>query len=111
MERIPMVGLLKAVGAQNKLIRSVFVFNGMNLIVRGLLYGNIIGLGFCFLQHQFRLIKLNAHDYYMSYVPIQWDWLTVIILNLIVFAVVSLVLLIPTRFIARIQPVKAIRFD
>ena len=111
MERIPMVGLLKAVGAQNKLIRSVFVFNGMNLIVKGLLYGNLIGLGFCFLQYKFRLIKLNAHDYYMSYVPVQWDWLTVIILNLIVFAVVSLVLLLPTRFISRIQPVKAIRFD
>jgi lipoprotein-releasing system permease protein len=111
MERIPMVGLLKAVGAKNKLIRSVFIFNGMNLIVKGLLYGNIIGLGFCFLQYQFKLIKLNAHDYYMSYVPVQWDWFTVIVLNLIVFAVVSLVLLLPTRFIARIQPVKAIRFD
>jgi lipoprotein-releasing system permease protein len=111
MERIPMVGLLKAVGAQNKLIRSVFVFNGMNLIVRGLFYGNAIGLGFCLVQYQFRLIKLNAHDYYMSYVPIEWDWLTVIMLNVVVFAVVSLVLLLPTRFITRIQPVKAIRFD
>jgi lipoprotein-releasing system permease protein len=111
MERIPMVGLLKAVGAQNKLIRSVFVFNGMNLIAKGMLYGNLVGLGFCFLQYQFRLIKLNAHDYYMSYVPVEWDWATVILLNVIVFVVVSLVLLLPTRFIARIQPVKAIRFD
>jgi lipoprotein-releasing system permease protein len=111
MERIPMVGLLKAVGAQNKLIRSVFVFNGMNLISKGMLYGNLAGLGFCFLQHQFHLIKLNAHDYYMSYVPIEWDWATVMMLNLVVFVVVSLVLLLPTRFIARIQPVKAIRFD
>jgi lipoprotein-releasing system permease protein len=111
MERIPMVGLLKAVGAQNKVIRSIFIFNGINLIAKGLFYGNLIGLGFCFLQSQFRLIKLNAHDYYMSYVPIEWDWLTVIVLNIIVFVVVSLVLLLPTRFIARIQPVKAIRFD
>ena len=111
MERIPMVGLLKAVGAQNKLIRSVFIFNGMNLISKGMLYGNLIGLGLCFLQYQFHLIKLNAHDYYMSYVPIEWNWVTVIVLNIIVFAVVSLVLLLPTRFITRIQPVKAIRFD
>lgn len=111
MERIPMVGLLKAVGAQNKLIRSVFVFNGMNLVAKGLIYGNVIGLGFCFLQYQLHWIKLNPHDYYMSYVPVQWDWLTVLTLNVIVFAVVSLVLLLPTRFIARIQPVKAIRFD
>jgi len=111
MERVPMVGLLKAVGAQNKLIRSVFIFNGMNLVAKGLLYGNAVGLGFCYLQYQFRWMKLNAHDYYMSYVPIEWDWATVILLNLIVFIVVSVVLLLPTRFIARIQPVKAIRFD
>lgn len=111
MERIPMVGLLKAIGAQNKLVRSIFIYNGMSLIARGLLYGNAVGLGICFLQYQFHLIKLNAHDYYMSYVPVQWEWGTVIILNLIVFAVVSLVLLLPTRFIARVQPVQAIRFD
>ncbi len=111
MERIPMVGLLKAMGAQNKLIRSVFIFNGMSLIAKGLLYGNLIGLGFCFLQDQFHLLKLNPHDYYMSYVPVEWSWPTVIVLNSIVFAVVSLVLLVPTRFIARIQPVQAIRFD
>lgn len=111
MERIPMVGLLKAMGAQNKLIRSVFIYNGMSLIVKGLLYGNGIGLGFCFLQYRFHLLKLNPHDYYMSHVPVEWSWSTVIILNAIVFAVVSIVLLLPTRFITRIQPVRAIRFD
>jgi len=111
MERIPMVGLLKALGGQNKLIRSVFVFNGMNLILRGLLWGNFIGIGFCFLQDQLHLVKLNPHDYYMSYVPVDWDWLTIFLLNLIVFVMVAIVLLLPTRFVARIQPVKAIKFD
>ncbi len=111
MERIPMVGLLKAMGAQNKLVRSVFIYNGMSLIVQGLWYGNAIGLGLCFLQYKFQLIKLNAHDYYMCYVPVEWSWSTVTVLNLVVFIVVSLVLLLPTRFIARIQPVQAIRFD
>jgi lipoprotein-releasing system permease protein len=111
MERIPMVGLLKAMGAQNRLIRSVFIFNGMNLIAKGLLYGNLLGLGLCLLQDRFHLFRLNAHDYYMSYVPIEWSWSTVVILNVIVFVVVSIVLLLPTRFITRIQPVQAIRFD
>ncbi|HLZ17904.1 MAG TPA: ABC transporter permease [Cyclobacteriaceae bacterium] len=111
MERIPMVGLLKAMGASNKLIRSVFIFNGMSLISKGLLYGNVTGLGFCFLQDRFHWLKLNPHDYYMSYVPVEWSWSTVFALNAIVFAVVSIVLLLPTRFIARIQPVQAIRFD
>ncbi len=106
-----MVGLLKALGAPNGLVRRVFIYNGMSLIAQGLLYGNAIGLGLCFLQYRFHLVQLNAHDYYMSYVPVEWSWVTVIILNLIVFAVVSMVLLLPTRFIARIQPVQAIRFD
>ncbi|MBS1486936.1 MAG: ABC transporter permease [Bacteroidetes bacterium] len=111
MERIPMVGQLKAMGAQNKLVRSVFIYSGMNLIARGLLYGNAIGLGFCFLQYHFHWIKLNPHDYYMSYVPIEWSWFTIVTLNLIVFVVVSLVLFLPVRFISRIQPVQAIKFD
>jgi len=111
MERTPMVGILKAMGAQDKSIRSVFLYNGMNLITKGLLWGNGVGLGLCFLQDKFKLIALNPHDYYMSYVPIQWSWGTVLILNLIVFFSVLIVLLLPTRFITRINPIQAIKFD
>ncbi len=111
MERTQMIGLLKSMGANNGMIRSVFVYSGMNLIAKGLLYGNAIGLGLCFLQYQFRWIQLNPHDYYMSFVPIGWDWGMVILLNLLVFAVVTLVLLVPTAIVSRISPIKAIRFD
>jgi lipoprotein-releasing system permease protein len=98
-------------GAQNKFIRSVFLYNGMNLIIKGLLWGNAVGLGLCFLQDKFKLISLNPHDYYMEYVPIQWSWGTVIVLNVIIFFTVLLVLLLPTRFITRINPIQAIKFD
>ncbi len=111
MERTQMVGILKAMGAQDSLVRSVFVYNGMSLIAKGLLYGNAIGLGLCFLQDYFKFIPLDPHDYYMEYVPIEWGWGTVLLLNLIVFATVTLVLMIPTRFITRINPIQAIRFD
>ncbi|MBL7875749.1 MAG: FtsX-like permease family protein [Cyclobacteriaceae bacterium] len=111
MERTQMVGMLKAMGAQDKSIRNVFLFNGMNLIAKGLAWGNAVGLGLCFLQDKFKLIALNPHDYYMSYVPIQWSWGTVLILNLIVFFTVLVVLLLPTRFITRINPIQAIKFD
>lgn len=111
MERTQMVGILKAMGAQDGLVRSVFVFNGMSLIGKGLLYGNVIGLGLCFLQDYFKFIPLDPHDYYMDYVPIEWGWGTVILLNVIVFATVTLVLMLPTRFITRINPIQAIRFD
>jgi len=111
MERIPMVGVLKALGASNRTIRSVFIYNGMSLIAQGLLWGNAIGLGICWLQYQFKIMKLNPHDYYVSYVPIEWSVTTIVGLNLLIFVTVTLVLLLPTRFITKISPVKAIRFD
>jgi lipoprotein-releasing system permease protein len=111
MERTQMVGILKAMGAQNRFIRSVFLYNGMNLIAKGLFFGNVVGLGLCFLQDQFKFISLNPHDYYMEYVPIQWSWTTVVLLNVIIFVTVLIVLLLPTRFITRINPIQAIRFD
>ncbi len=111
MERTHMVGVLKAVGANNRLIRTVFIYNGISLIVKGLVYGNILGLGLCYLQYKFHFAKLNAHDYYMSYVPIGWNWEIVILLNVLVFGVVTLVLLLPTAIVSRINPIRAIRFD
>ena len=111
MERTPMVGMLKAMGAQDKLIRSVFFYNGVSLVSKGLLWGNIIGLGLCFLQYQFHFMKLNPHDYYMEYVPIEWSWATILFLNVLVSVTVAIVLILPTRFIIRIKPIQAIRFD
>jgi lipoprotein-releasing system permease protein len=111
MERTQMIGMLKALGAGNSLIRSVFIYNGISLIVKGLLLGNALGIGFCYLQYTLHLIKLNPADYYMSFVPISWHWDVVLILNLLTFAVVTTVLLLPTAIISRIAPIKAIRFD
>lgn len=111
MERTQMVGVLKAMGATDRLVRSIFIYNGINLILNGLFYGNVLGLGICFLQYQFEFIKLNPHDYYMSFVPISWDWGIVVTLNLLVFAVVTVVLILPTAIVSRINPIKAIRFD
>jgi len=111
MERTPMIGVLKALGARNGFIRGIFLYTGARLLGRGLLLGNTIGLGFCYLQHTFKFITLNPHDYYMSYVPIGWSWATVVALNLVTFAVVFVVLLVPTALVTRISPVSAIRFD
>lgn len=111
LERTQMIGLLKALGAGNKTVRQVFIYNGISLIAKGLLIGNVIGIGLCFLQDRFKIIKLNPHDYYMSFVPISWHWEIVVLLNILTFVVVTLVLLLPTMVISRISPIKAIRFD
>jgi len=111
MERTQMIGMLKALGASNKLIRTIFLYNGINLIVKGLLLGNSLGLALCYIQYKFRIIKLNPEDYYMSFVPISWHWEIVIMLNVLTFLVVTVVLLLPTAIVSRIAPIKAIRFD
>lgn len=111
MERTQMIGMLKAVGASNGLVRSIFVYSGVNLVVKGLILGNFLGLGLCFLQDQFKIIKLNPHDYYMDVVPISWNWEIVALLNVLILAIVSFVLLLPTMIISRINPIKAIKFD
>jgi len=111
MDRTPMVGLLKALGAGDGKIQSVFYWHAVSFIFRGLLLGNIIGLGVCFLQYSFRWIRLNPRDYYMDVVPIEWSWASVIFLNALIFVAVSLTLLIPSQLVMRLKPISAIRFD
>ncbi|MCU0445261.1 MAG: FtsX-like permease family protein [Microscillaceae bacterium] len=111
MERVQMIGILKALGASNWQIRQIFIYKGIILIARGMLGGNLLGLGFCALQYYFRLIPLDAHNYYVSYVPIEWDWQIILAMNLLTFFIISTILLLPTMIIARVKPIKAIRFD
>ncbi len=111
LERTNMIGTLKAMGATDGLIRKIFVYSGIRLIVVGLVVGNVVGLGLSALQYFFNIIPLDPTNYYMSYVPIEFDWTIIVLLNILIFVLVSLVLIIPTLFISRIQPIKAIRFD
>jgi len=111
MERVQMIGILKALGATNRQIRSIFIYKGMLLILWGMAWGNVLGLGFCAVQYFFPFIPLDADNYYMSSVPIAWNVHAIVGVNILVFSVVSVVLLLPTLAISRIQPIKAIRFD
>ncbi|MEM6844718.1 MAG: FtsX-like permease family protein [Bacteroidota bacterium] len=111
MERTQMIGLLKAVGAKNRQIRRIFTYNGMRLIARGMVLGNVIGIGFGILQYYFKIVPLDPENYYMEFVPIQWDFAAIIFVNALTFGVIGLVLSIPTAVILRIQPIRAIRFD
>jgi len=111
MERTQMIGVFKALGAANKLIRRIFVYNGMRLIAKGILLGNIIGIGFGMLQDKFHFLTLDPKSYYMEFVPIEWNWGIIILLNILTFIMVSLVLTIPTMIISTISPIKSIRFD
>lgn len=110
MERTQMIGLLKALGARNVLVRKIFWHTGLMLLVKGLLFGNGFAFLFCFLQDKFSLIPLNEENYYMDAVPIQWDIPAFLLINVVAVLVISFIILIPTTIVANIKPIKAIKF-
>lgn len=110
LERTNMIGILKALGANNWTIRKVFLYNATFLITRGLFIGNIIGISLCLLQKHFGLIQLDQESYYVSVVPVDINWLYIFLLNLGTLIICLFVLLIPSYVVSKITPVKAIRF-
>ena len=111
IEKTSTIGLLKAMGASNGFVRKVFLRRSVRILLLGMFIGNIIGIGFCLLQQYTGLISLNPETYYLSAVPIELRWTTVIVLNVVCFALWILMLLIPTGIINRIRPSKSIRFE
>ena len=110
LERTKMIGILKALGANNWSVRRVFLYSAIHLILKGLFWGNCIALGFAFLQQQFSIISLDPSIYYMNTVPINFDFTAILLLNLGTIVVCYLILIIPSIIITKITPVKAIRF-
>jgi lipoprotein-releasing system permease protein len=110
LERTTMIGMLKALGATNWVIQKVFLYNAFYLIGLGMLIGNIFGLGAGFIQYRTHLFKLDQASYYMNFVPIQFNWFDIILLNIGTLTICLLVMLGPSMLVTRITPVKAIRF-
>ncbi len=110
LERTNMIGTLKALGAANGQVRRIFLIHAAWITGAGLLWGNLLGLLFCFLEWRFRFIRLPEADYFLSYAPVAVDWPTVLWLNAGTLAVTLLVLLLPALLVHRVTPVKAIRF-
>ncbi|WP_163410148.1 ABC transporter permease [Flavobacterium ajazii] len=111
LERTQMIGILKSLGANDWTVRKVFLYNAFYLIVRGLFWGNLIGISILLIQQQFGVVQLNPENYYVNQAPVYLNWGYVILLNLLTVTVCFLVLLIPSYIITKISPVKAIRFD
>ncbi len=111
LERTSMIGILKALGGDNVFIRKVFLYKSLSIVGRGLIWGNIIGIGFCLLQYHFGIVSLDQESYYMSVVPILLNPTNVILINLGTAFVSSMILIIPSMIVGKIQAIKAIRFD
>lgn len=111
LERTQMVGILKALGANNWTVRKVFLYNAFYLIVRGLFWGNTIAIGLLLLQKYFGIIQLNPESYYVREAPVDINLLHILALNIGTVAICLLVLIIPSIIITKISPAKTIRFE
>ncbi len=111
LERTQMVGMLKAMGAQDWSIRKIFLYNASYLILRGLFWGNLIALSLLVIQDQFGLLQLDPKVYYTNTVPVYFNFWYILLLNIGTLVLCYLMLLIPSYIITKIVPVKAIKFD
>lgn len=111
LERTQMIGLLKALGADNGLIRRIFLWLSFFLIGKGMLWGNAVALLFCFLQNKFHILKLDATDYYLSSVPISMNWGIFLLINIGTLLIAMLMLLGPSYLITKIKPAQSMRYE
>lgn len=111
LERTNMIGMMKAMGATNKSIWKIFFYHTFFLIGKGILIGNVIGITACYLLQKHQILPLNADDYYVSFVPARLELIHIIIVNICTILVSAAILHIPTNIIAKISPIKSIKFD
>lgn len=111
MERTRMIGLLKALGMRNGSLRAVFAYRAGFIALRGLLWGNLAGVGACLLQQTFHLVKLDAEGYLLSEVPVALGWGWWLLLNAGFAAVIAALLLIPAGIVSTVKPDESIRYE
>lgn len=111
LERTSTIGILKSMGANNAFIRKVFLQRSRRILLIGMLFGNIFGIGLCLIQKYTEIIKLSPESYYLSSVPIEINFAHILLLNIGTFVLWVLMMLIPTMIINNIKPSKSIRFE
>lgn len=111
LERTNMIGVLKALGANNFTIRKTFLWFAVFLIGKGMLWGNAIGLGFCILQSQFGIFKLDPETYYVDTVPVSFNILLFLLINIGTLLASVFMLIGPSFLITKINPASSMRYE
>lgn len=111
LERTPMIGMLKALGATNGSIRRIFLIDAAYIIGIGVVLGDVLGIALCLVQQHFGIVTLPVESYYVDAVPVDLDLWPIVLLNVGTTVVCLVALLLPSALVTRISPVRAIRFD
>jgi lipoprotein-releasing system permease protein len=110
LERTQMIGILKSLGNTNRSIQKIFLYNAAYLIIKGLFWGNLIGIGLLLIQKYFGIVTLDPENYYVSKAPVYINLAYILLLNFGTLLLCLIMLIIPTYMVSRINPVKAIKF-
>lgn len=111
LERTQFIGVMKALGATNARLRHLFLYFASFIILRGIVWGNVIGLGLVFLQQYTGFIHLDADTYYVDKVPVDLNWLFIVLINVGTLLISFFVLILPSYLVSRIHPARSIRFE
>ena len=111
IDRTSTIGVLKAMGGTNSFLAKVFWYSSIQLVIKGVFWGNIIAITFCLLQLYLKFIPLDPENYYMDAVPILWEWPTWAIINIGTLLIVALIVIIPIATTIKMKPVEAIKFS
>ncbi|MGV6861736.1 MAG: ABC transporter permease [Putridiphycobacter sp.] len=111
LEKINMIGILKAIGANNWSIRKIFLYNSFYLLVKGLFWGNLIGLALLMIQKIFQVVPLDPNVYYLDTVPVSLNIWHVLAINLLTIITTMIILIVPSYLVSKINPVKSIKFN
>ena len=104
LDKTKLIARLKILGANNSSIRTIFMINGFYMIIKGIIWGNIISLSLMIIQKRFSLVRLDPMTYYSDHVPVEIDPIKILLINLVVIVISMLMLLIPSGTISKIKP-------
>lgn len=110
LERVSMIGTLKALGAHNSLIRHTFLWFAFFIIIKGIVIGNILGIGLCLIQRYTGIIHLDPQIYYVSEVPIELDVCIILLMNITTIVIATMTMILPSFLVSHISPTKSMKF-
>ncbi|MEE1023317.1 MAG: FtsX-like permease family protein [Muribaculaceae bacterium] len=111
LDKISFVGTMKALGASDRSLGRTFIYVALKVTAFGIIIGNLLMLGLMWIQHTTHFMPLNPEHYYIDFVPVEFNWPAIAVLNAGVLAVVWLALILPSRFVARISPSESMRYE
>ena len=111
LERTEMIGVLKSLGATDWSIRRIFLYHSTSILIKGLIIGNLVAFILCSIQRSTGILALSEREYYLDKVPIEFNFMSIALINMGTIVVTLLFLILPSVIVSKITPVKALRFD